>query len=128
MARDRFHPLLPVGLLFLIGALWGFFFVLIKTGVTGGVAPMNYLFWFALIAGTVGAVEAAGYAIAVTTEMALLGSAPPSRLELPRLDAFYLRRPGVLERWGTESFRRFVWFRAGARLVRGVLARSGMPL
>jgi len=43
----------PVALLLLIGALWGFFFVLIKTGVTGGVAPMNYLFWFALIAGTV---------------------------------------------------------------------------
>ena len=79
-------------------------------------------------ADTVGAVEDAGYAIAVTTEMALLGSAPASRLELPRLDAFYLRRPGVLERWGTESFRRFVWLRAGARRVRRVLARTGLPL
>ncbi len=37
----------------MIGALWGFFFVLIKTGVTGGVTPMNYLFWFSVIAGTV---------------------------------------------------------------------------
>lgn len=37
----------------MIGALWGFFYVLIKTGVTGGVAPMNYLFWFLLGSGTV---------------------------------------------------------------------------
>ena len=61
MARDRFHPLLPVGLLFLIGALWGFFFVLIKTGVTGGVHPMSYLFWFALGAGC--CLYAAGAAV-----------------------------------------------------------------
>ena len=47
------HPLLPIALLFAVGALWGFFFVLIKTGVSGGIAPMNYLFWFSLIAGTV---------------------------------------------------------------------------
>ena len=42
---------MPIALLFLIGALWGLFFVLIKTGVTGGVNPINYLFWFTLGAG-----------------------------------------------------------------------------
>ncbi|MEE8334570.1 MAG: DMT family transporter [Alphaproteobacteria bacterium] len=47
------NRLLPIAMLALIGLLWGLFYVLIKTGVTGGVAPMNYLFWFALIAGTV---------------------------------------------------------------------------
>lgn len=47
------NPLLPLALLFTIGALWGFFFILIKTGVTGGVAPVSYLFWFSLIAGTI---------------------------------------------------------------------------
>ena len=47
------HPLLPVALLFTIGALWGFFFFLIKTAITGGISPMNYLFWFSVIAGTV---------------------------------------------------------------------------
>ena len=46
-------PLLPIALLLLIGALWGLFLVLIKTGVTGGVTPMSYLFWFTLTAGTV---------------------------------------------------------------------------
>jgi len=47
------NPLLPLALLFTIGALWGFFFILIKTGVTGGVAPVSYLFWFSLGAGTI---------------------------------------------------------------------------
>ncbi|MEX2453281.1 MAG: DMT family transporter [Rhodospirillaceae bacterium] len=45
-------PLLPIALLFAIGALWGGFFVLIKLGVTGGVEPANYLFWFTLLAGS----------------------------------------------------------------------------
>ena len=49
----RSSPLLPLALLALIGGLWGFFYVLIKTGVNGGVAPMNYLFWFLLGSGTV---------------------------------------------------------------------------
>ena len=52
-AAPKRNPIVPLLLLFLIGALWGFFFVLIKTGVTGGVTPMNYLFWFSLIAATV---------------------------------------------------------------------------
>lgn len=47
------NPLLPLALLFNIGALWGFFFVLIKTAVTGGVAPMAYVFWFSLGAGLI---------------------------------------------------------------------------
>lgn len=45
--------LLPLTLLFTIGALWGFFFILIKTAVTSGVAPVSYLFWFSLGAGTI---------------------------------------------------------------------------
>ena len=52
MTADRpAAPLLPVALLFLIGALWGGFFVLIKIGVTHGVHPISYLFWFTLMAG-----------------------------------------------------------------------------
>lgn len=49
LAPPRSRPLLPLALLFLIGALWGGFFVLIKIGVTGGVAPTSYLFWFTLL-------------------------------------------------------------------------------
>ncbi len=42
---------LPLLLLLAIGALWGLFFVLIKQAVSGGVHPVNYVFWFTLIAG-----------------------------------------------------------------------------
>jgi drug/metabolite transporter (DMT)-like permease len=47
------RPVLSAALLLGIGVLWGLFFSLIKTGITGGVTPMSYLFWFTLMAGTV---------------------------------------------------------------------------
>jgi len=40
-------------LLFLIGLSWGFSYILIKTGTTGGITPIGYLFWFATGAGMV---------------------------------------------------------------------------
>lgn len=43
--------LLPIALLFFIGAMWGGFFALIKIAVTDGVRPVSYLFWFTLLAG-----------------------------------------------------------------------------
>jgi drug/metabolite transporter (DMT)-like permease len=51
-AAPKPQPLLPIALLFLIGLLWGGFFVLIKIGVTGGVRPVSYLFWFTLLSGS----------------------------------------------------------------------------
>lgn len=45
------QKVLPIFLLFTIGGLWGFFFVLIKSGVNGGVHPASYVFWFTLISG-----------------------------------------------------------------------------
>jgi drug/metabolite transporter (DMT)-like permease len=42
---------LPIALLFLIGAMWGGFFALIKIAVTDGVRPVSYLFWFTLLSG-----------------------------------------------------------------------------
>lgn len=51
-AAGRRNRLIPIALLFLIGALWGGFFTLIKIGVTGGVKPLSYLFWFTLGAGS----------------------------------------------------------------------------
>tara|TARA_B100000686_G_scaffold344574_1_gene427449 strand:- start:918 stop:1793 length:876 start_codon:yes stop_codon:yes gene_type:complete len=41
--------MLPLLLLFTIGGLWGGFYVLIKIGVTSGIHPINYLFWFTSI-------------------------------------------------------------------------------
>ena len=68
--------------------------------------------------------EAVGrvHSIAVTTRLAVL----PSRgdidpLLLPRLDAYYYRRVGRLERWGAPSFRAHLRLRRAARSVRTML-------
>lgn len=66
------------------------------------------------------AVEA-GYALAVTTELRALPSAGVRVLELPRIDAYYLAKPGVMESWGTPAFERYLGFRRAARRVRSSL-------
>ncbi len=45
--------LIPLALLMIIGAVWGFFFVLIKTSVTNGIEPISYVFRFSIGAGTI---------------------------------------------------------------------------
>jgi peptidoglycan/xylan/chitin deacetylase (PgdA/CDA1 family) len=72
------------------------------------------------------AVGAAGYTHAVTSELRLLEPTDEPGLTLPRLDAYYLAKPGVMERWGTGSFRRYVMFRHAARRVRARLHRIGV--
>lgn len=63
--------------------------------------------------------------VACTTEMRGL-EPDEDRVLLPRLDAYYFRRPGQLEAWGTPAFRRRLWLRAQGRRVRQlVLARGG---
>jgi len=76
-----------------------------------------------------GAVDAAAvsaaretYAWACTTELTVLdGGEAPHRL--PRLDAFYVRRPGQLEAWGTGTFRGRLAMRRAARDARAWLER-----
>ncbi len=46
--RASRQSLVPIALLFMIGGFWGFFYVLLKTALTGGVSPIGYLFWFTL--------------------------------------------------------------------------------
>ena len=46
-------PLLPFAMLLMIGAMWGFFFILIKTSVTNGIEPISYVFWFSSGAGSI---------------------------------------------------------------------------
>ncbi len=62
------------------------------------------------------------YGAACTTRLATL-SGRPDPLRLPRLDAFYLRRPGALDRYGTPAFARFVRRRAMLRQIRGHAVR-----
>lgn len=82
-----------------------------------------------------GAARAAGYGYAVTTELRPLDEASietghreagrPDAMALPRLDAFYLARPGVMEMWGTPSLQRYVTFRRAARRARSALTALG---
>jgi hypothetical protein len=61
---------------------------------------------------------------AVTTEYRPLASADDPIL-LPRLDAWYFRRPDAFAGWGTVGFRRSIWARGQARRARTVLRRLG---
>lgn len=63
------------------------------------------------------------FRLACTTELRLLARGERREL-LPRLDAFYLRKPGALERWGTPAFRRAIRLRALARRARAVFTGS----
>lgn len=46
-------------------------------------------------------------------------------LQLPRIDAYYLRDLDLIDRWGTPWFRAVLQIRASARRVRKVLTRWG---
>lgn len=61
------------------------------------------------------------FALACTTELRAL-RAVEDRALLPRLDMFYLRTPGLLERWGSAAFRSLIWLRSRGRQVRAFLS------
>jgi peptidoglycan/xylan/chitin deacetylase (PgdA/CDA1 family) len=58
-----------------------------------------------------------------TTRLAALASEEDPAM-LPRLDSYYLRSPEALDAWGSRRFRMRLGLLAGARSVRGSLARS----
>jgi peptidoglycan/xylan/chitin deacetylase (PgdA/CDA1 family) len=61
------------------------------------------------------------FALACTTEFrAVTRGDDPVRL--PRLDAWYFRKQGQLEQWGTPAFRRRLWLRAQGRRVRRLIS------
>ena len=72
------------------------------------------------------ALEAARctYATAVTTELRAVEPSDDA-LQLPRLDAYYFKRAGVLEAFGTAGFRRFLWVRRHGRAVRRAFSMAG---
>lgn len=64
---------------------------------------------------------------ACTTELRVLRGTEDRAL-LPRLDMFYLRSAGLLERWGSAAFRSLLWVRSRGRRVRELLSGSVAPL
>jgi peptidoglycan/xylan/chitin deacetylase (PgdA/CDA1 family) len=64
------------------------------------------------------------YAYACTTDLRVLVSREDPVL-IPRLDAYYFRKSGSIESWGSPAFMRFVRRRAFARRIRSRI-RDGM--
>lgn len=63
------------------------------------------------------------YRVAVTTELRPVGpDEDPHRL--PRLDSYYFRRPGRMERLGTTAMKRYLTIRRGLRAARSLVMRG----
>lgn len=82
-----------------------------------GRAPRAFAYPYGSVTDAAVAMVATRFAWGCTTELRSISSTE-ARALLPRLDMFYLRSPGQLERWGTIGFRFHLSLRAGARLVR----------
>jgi peptidoglycan/xylan/chitin deacetylase (PgdA/CDA1 family) len=81
-----------------------------------GQTPSVFAYPYGGVTDAAVGIVASRYTWGCTTDMRTV-SANEARPVLPRVDMFYLREPGQLERWGTSRFRYHLRFRAGARLV-----------
>jgi peptidoglycan/xylan/chitin deacetylase (PgdA/CDA1 family) len=82
-----------------------------------GERPTGFAYPYGAVSRDVATLVARMYAWACTTEFRMVSTFAAPR-ELPRLDAWYFRDGGMLERWGTSAFRAWVWARRQARGVR----------
>lgn len=92
-----------------------------------GVRPTLFAYPYGCVDETTAAIVAGAFRFACTTEFRTLDARErPARL--PRLDAYYLQRPGLLESWGTPAFESFVRRRQRLRRLRRVaqVAARGM--
>jgi peptidoglycan/xylan/chitin deacetylase (PgdA/CDA1 family) len=85
-----------------------------------GIAPTAFAYPYGAVSRDVTEAVRRSYALAVTTELRWLGRAEDVHA-LPRLDVYYLRRPGALERYGSFRFRRTLALRRTLRRVRSRL-------
>ncbi len=91
-----------------------------------GVDPVALAYPYGGVDARVAAAAARRYRLACTTELkTLCGEDPPHRL--PRLDAFYLRRPGALEAWGSRRFAGRLALRRAARRARAAVSGWRAP-
>lgn len=91
-----------------------------------GTRPRTFAYPYGLFDDTVSDAARRVYRFACTTELRTLRPGREDPVRLPRLDAFYLQRAGLLESWGSLRFRGYVRLRAVARAGRGLL-RGGRP-
>ena len=85
-----------------------------------GERPEGFAYPYGSLDDAAEAVVSSTYGWGCTTELAVLErTSPPHRL--PRLDAYYYRRPGQLESWATPTFRARLGVRRAARDARAWL-------
>jgi peptidoglycan/xylan/chitin deacetylase (PgdA/CDA1 family) len=87
----------------------------IKTEI--GLTPATFAYPYGAASDAAVGIVASRFAWGCTTDMRWV-SQNEARALLPRIDMFYLRKHGQLERWGTARFRYTLSWQAGARLVR----------
>lgn len=85
-----------------------------------GLAARTFAYPYGTVSAAAAAVVRKTFDLAVTTELRMVHPGDPMHL-LPRLDMFYYREAGRLDRWGTPAFRRHLWLRSTLRRVRGAL-------
>jgi peptidoglycan/xylan/chitin deacetylase (PgdA/CDA1 family) len=87
-----------------------------------GRRPTSFAYPYGRVDDRVRNLVATCYRVAVTTELRWVApDDDPHRL--PRLDGYYLRRPGRLERLGTPSLERYLTVRRGLRAARALVTR-----
>jgi peptidoglycan/xylan/chitin deacetylase (PgdA/CDA1 family) len=87
-----------------------------------GVAVRTFAYPYGAVSAAAATTARKTFDLAVTTELRMIHPGDPMHL-LPRLDMFYYREAGRLDRWGTPAFRRHLWLRSTLRRVRGALGR-----
>lgn len=85
-----------------------------------GERPRRFAYPYGAVNASVARVVRDVFVQCVTTDMRPLSVHDDPAL-LPRLDAWYFRRAGALEGWGSAAFRRRVWLRAQGRRVRALM-------
>lgn len=91
-----------------------------------GRRPAGFAYPYGSLDAAVEARVASLHEWACSTELDVLDARPP-RHRLPRLDAYYYRRPGTLEAWGSARFRvRLATRRAGRRARARIAERDAV--
>lgn len=88
-----------------------------------GRAPAGFAYPYGHVSDAARTAVARVHRWACTTAFRELADDPP--YDLPRLDMWYFERPGLLERWGTPAFARWVRRRHRLRQVRSAWRRVG---
>ncbi len=89
-----------------------------------GRRPISFAYPYGAYNGTVGAMVGERYQWGCSTELRGFGTVEDRRF-LPRLDMYYWRRSGAIERFGEIGFRAQVWGRRQARRFRESLTSRG---